>query len=127
MSEQPDSPFEPTDAPTGPEGPETSVEASGGPLDRLFDGDAHGPPVQEIESNYGIEGPWAIFLRGAVRTATGSGIPPIFELALGGGLGFVQLQRGDSPELASADESGSQEMPDVPEGNPEPDAGPLGE
>lgn len=93
----PASPFE---SGGGADGGMGSV-GSQGPLDRLFDGNVPGPGVGELEADYDVEKPWAIFLRGVTRVATGSGVPPIAEIVWGGGLGVAKLQRDGEGGLGS--------------------------
>lgn len=87
-----DNPFEPMEESPDetPEAPETTEAKS--PLGRLLDGNATGPAVSELESDYGIGKPWSIGLRGIVRAATGSGIPPLAEISLAGVMGAYRLQ-----------------------------------
>jgi len=63
---------------------------SDGPVARLFDGDADGPSVQELEADYSLPKAPAIALRGVLRVATGSGIPPAAEILLGGVMWVIQ-------------------------------------
>lgn len=87
-----------------PPSPGMGFGSAGGPLDRLFDGDCPGPSVGEIEMNYGLSKHWAVFMRGVVRVATGSGIPPIVEIAFGGALAFLNSQKaGKVRALPSGD------------------------
>jgi len=65
--------------------------SGGGPLSRLFDGDATGPQVSELQGDYSVGRDVAVMLRGALRTATGSGVPPVFEIVMGGLL-FMRSQ-----------------------------------
>lgn len=96
----PDSPFEPVDEdtedPTGMDSGGLSGPA-GNPISRAFDGSVDGPPVSKFEQDYGLEQPEAIGLRGVVRMATGSGVPPIGELLLAGVLRFYR-SRPSEPE-----------------------------
>lgn len=76
-----------------------------GPLARLFDGDADGPPVGQMERDYGLPKPLAVAGRGAVRVGTGSGVPPFAEIMLGGLLfALAQQQGGDGGEESADDE-----------------------
>lgn len=88
----PDSPFA-GDIESEPavDGEEMTTDG-GGITERLFDGGVSGPTTDELQSEYGLSNPWAISLRGAIRAATGSGVPPIFELVFGGALGVMQYQ-----------------------------------
>jgi len=111
-------PFEEVDEPSGIEaetvgGPEP---ASDSPFDRLFDGNAEGPRVQELQNNYNADWHWATALRGLCRVGTGSGIPPIVEIAIGGGAGIYQLQQGSGDSLDGG--SGQKEAEGQPEGPP---------
>jgi len=75
-----------------------------GPLSRLLDGNADGPQVPELMQQYGISSrPIAIACRGCVRVGTGSGIPPLAEIAIGGVLLFLSQQSGDNDEPDAAD------------------------
>jgi len=87
--EMADSPFE--DVSGGDSDP--AMDANGGltpsgdgPMARLFDGDAPGPAVDEIRHDYGFPRWAAMVARGTLRVATGSGIPPAFEIVFGSGL-----------------------------------------
>lgn len=94
-------PFEEVDEPSGIE-TETvggSEPVSDSPLDRLFDGNAEGPSVQELQNDYNADWHWATALRGLCRAGTGSGIPPIVEIAIGGGAGIYQLQQESDDSL----------------------------
>lgn len=65
---------------------------------RLFDGSIPGPPVEQLQADYGLGKPESIGLRGCMRVAGGDGVPPIFEMVFGGAL-FV-LQQRDGPTVA---------------------------
>jgi len=80
--------------PEGANGTLGNLDTSTGPLQRLFDGDVSGPSVQEIEADYGLGKSVSIALRGVLRTATGSGVPPIAEIAVGGVLWVRENQTG---------------------------------
>lgn len=70
-----------------------------GPLSRLLDGDADGPQVPELMQQYGIGSrPIAIACRGCVRVGTGSGIPPLAEIVIGGVLLFLSQQSDSEPD-----------------------------
>jgi hypothetical protein len=84
-TEQPESPFESIDAEPG----DSSI-TSGGVVRRLFDGDASGPSLEQLRSDYNLSLHWGLFTRGTIRTASGSGIPPIAEIIMGGILGTVK-------------------------------------
>lgn len=106
-----DSPFEPTDAPDDDPTMQPGG-GSGGPLSRLFDGNAPGPSVQELQADYGLPRSWSIALRGCVRVATGSGIPPAFEIGLGSALGLRSMQTSDGGGLLDRDD-GDNGMADI--------------
>lgn len=82
--EIPDDPFDAVEGEPG----DTSVTDSG-PVRRLFDGGIPGPSVSELQADYNLQWHWATCLRGCCRVATGSGVPPIFEIGLGGSLGIA--------------------------------------
>lgn len=94
MSE--DSPFEAVedDAQLG-ETPGDTATTAEGPLGRLFDGNAAGPSVQELQGDYNLPWHWATALRGTCRTMTGSGVPPAFEILIGGGVGVAEQLNGE--------------------------------
>ena len=94
MSDLDDVPTDPFADDVGGEVGDPGVTA-GNPVDRLFDGNAPGPTVDELQTTYPLEWHWATALRGVCRTATGDGVPPIAEIALGGGLGVMAELRGD--------------------------------
>jgi len=81
-----------------------------GPLSRLLDGDADGPQVPELMQQYGISSrPIAIACRGCVRVGTGSGIPPLAEIVIGGVLLFLSQQSDsepDAPDMEDIDVNG---------------------
>lgn len=82
----------------GPSGGNTGFGSSStGPLDRLLDGDAQGPPTSELQRDYSVGNAPAIMLRGVLRTATGSGVPPIAEILMGGFLWLKQNQESAEP------------------------------
>lgn len=91
------------------DGPDPSAAPTGGsasPIARLFDGSADGPAVDDVQRDYGIPREIAVIVRGTVRAATGDGIPPIAEIAIGGGL--FAIKRSDVSTGAgeeTADES----------------------
>lgn len=87
------------------------------PFGRLFDGDAPGPGVQELQTDYGVDKHLAVALRGVLRTATGSGVPPIFEIGLGGTLTYLNLADGKTSAEDTADglEDAYGDMPGGPE------------
>lgn len=73
------------------------MPGGGGPLRRLLDGDADGPPVPSLMQDYGLSNrPLAIACRGCVRVGTGSGVPPLAEILIGGALLFLAQQQGES-------------------------------
>lgn len=82
-----------------------------GPLSRLLDGNADGPQVPELMQQYGIDSrPIAIACRGCVRVGTGSGIPPLAEILIGGVLLFLSQQSDsdepDAPDMEDIDVNG---------------------
>jgi len=81
-----------------------------GPLSRLLDGNADGPQVPELMQQYGISSrPIAIACRGCVRVGTGSGIPPLAEIVIGGVLLFLSQQSDsepDAPDMEDIDVNG---------------------
>jgi len=62
---------------------------------RLFDGNAVGPSVEELQTDYSLPWHWATALRGCCRVMTGDGVPPVFEIGLGGALGAADQLGGD--------------------------------
>jgi len=122
FEELPDDPF----SSTGTEetaAAEPSVGDSG-PLQRLFDGAAEGPGVPELQGEYGLSRPWAMVCRGTLRVATGTGVPPIFEIVAGSAMGVLSAQDGDGAAgvLPSSSSDGAQdeESGDVSAGSPPP-------
>jgi len=82
-----------------------------GPLSRLLDGTADGPQVPPLMEQYGISSrPLAIACRGCVRVGTGSGIPPLAEIVIGGVLLFLSQQSDsdepDAPDMENIDVNG---------------------
>lgn len=76
---------------------------SDGPLDRLLDGDADGPAVGELQADYGFPQWMAVAARGVLRVATGSGVPPVFEILVGTVMGIMQTFDGGGEETANRD------------------------
>jgi hypothetical protein len=52
-------------------------------MNKLFDGDADGPPISQLRSDYDLPREICIILRGILRVSRGSGVPPIAEMVLG--------------------------------------------
>jgi len=77
-----------------------------GITERLFDGGVSGPTTDELQSEYGLSNPWAISLRGAIRAATGDGVPPVFEIVFGSSLGFLQFQAAGDENAENGAASG---------------------
>ena len=73
-----------------------------GPMGRLFDGDAPGPSTTELENEYGLPRWGSVLGRGILRTATGSGVPPIAEIVLGGLMGVAKSQGDDAADTVDA-------------------------
>jgi hypothetical protein len=65
-------------------------------LARLFDGEAEGPSTGELKREYELPQWLALCLRGILRAAPGRGLPPIGDIALGGGLGLRKMQSAQS-------------------------------
>lgn len=108
--ELPDSPFEPIND-TGDEtidGDESLSDPSTGPVDRLFDGDAPGPEVNELKADYDMPQWLAVLSRGIMRVATGGGVPPIAEILIGGIMGILgsDMDIGSSGEETSTTDAG---------------------
>jgi len=108
-NELPDSPFEPIND-TGDEtigGEESLSDPSAGPVDRLFDGDAPGPEVNELKADYDMPQWLAVLSRGIMRVATGGGVPPIAEIIIGSVMGILgsDLDIGSSgdPDRSTSD------------------------
>lgn len=111
----PDNPF--TDTPNADTG---GTQPASSPIDRLFDGSAPGPATQELEADYGMSKHQAVLGRGIMRTATGDGIPPIFEILFGGGMWFLSIKRSESSVISSGDGGDdSDEMNGLPSAPPE--------
>jgi len=102
-----DSPF--TDEPADAAGLSEQLgfdEPAGGPVDRggswfekLFDGDAVGPTVQELEADYDLPKEISVILRGVLRVSTGSGVPPIAEIALGAFMWVTKQQSSGDDDV----------------------------
>jgi len=99
-----DSPFADTDADAEP-GAETPASTGGGPMNRLFDGNATGPSVDELRMDYGVGREWAISLRGIMRVATGSGVPPAVEIVMGAVMALVGQAQSDGGLSLGGDSS----------------------
>jgi hypothetical protein len=53
--------------------------------------------VGQLQTDYGLGHEWAVAMRGIVRVATGSGIPPIAEILMGSIMAMLKAQKsGDS-------------------------------
>jgi len=89
------------------------LDTASGPLQRLFDGNAQGPSVQEIEDDYGLGKAVSIALRGVLRTATGSGVPPVAEILVGGVL-WVRESNQAASDTAGELETGVGIDPEEP-------------
>ena len=99
--EQVDGPDESTGEETTNPEPHTATNAS--PVNRLFSGEATGPTVQEVQTDYGLDWHWSTAIRGCCRVGTGSGVPPIAEILLGLVAGIYQLQDDELPSGPSQD------------------------
>jgi hypothetical protein len=64
-------------------------------INKLFDGDAEGPPISQLRSDYDLPREICIILRGILRVSRGSGVPPIAEMVLGAVI-YVISQSQDS-------------------------------
>lgn len=76
---------------------------------KLFDGDADGPPLAELERDYDLPREICIVLRGVLRTASGSGVPPVAEILLG-----IIIYVVSSNELAQDDNAESVNIDGLP-------------
>lgn len=65
-------------------------------MSRLFDGEAEGPSTGELKREYELPQWLALCLRGILRAAPGQGLPPVGDIALGGGLGLRKMQSAQS-------------------------------
>jgi len=100
-----DSPFH-NDEPAGLSEELGFDEPAGPPQDRggswfqkLFDGDAVGPSVDELEADYGLPKEISVILRGVLRVSTGSGVPPVAEIALGAFMWVTKQQKGADDDV----------------------------
>jgi len=94
-----ESPFESTEEPEH----EHDIDTSDGPLDRLFDGDASGPSTRELQQEYGLDRNQSVAGRGILRVATGSGVPPVFEILFGSVMWVMQQRTNGSDESVPVD------------------------
>jgi len=96
-----DSPF--TDGPDGieQEMPDDSPPPSGSKswFEKLLDGDAPGPSIQELQSTYEFPKEVSIVMRGVLRVSSGSGVPPIAEIILGSVLWVTKQQQPDGSDM----------------------------
>jgi len=117
-----DDPFSASDSMNDGDGGQTGIGGGSGPVGRLFDGNAEGPDVPTLQGDYGLSRPWAMVCRGTLRVATGSGVPPIFEIVAGSAMGLMAAQDGDgaSGVLPSSDSTDDREEGD---GGADPSAG----
>lgn len=83
IPEMSDSPFSDADEVGPADNADPGGQGPGSWVGRLFDGDAPGPALQELEADYDLPREICIALRGVLRVANGSGVPPIAEIMLG--------------------------------------------
>ncbi len=93
-------------------GPTTSSDSI---VKRLFDGSLSGPPIRELEEEYGLDKWMSLLTRGGLRVAPGDGqgVPPIVEMIAGSVLGLKSFQESQSE---SADEQLEGQTPEPPQG-----------
>lgn len=96
----------------GASGGTSPMASMGGPVERLFDGDQPGPSVSELRHDYEMPKDMAIASRGVLRAATGSGVPPIFEIMFGGFMAYMKRSGGGGVES----EPGHGDLPTAGEG-----------
>jgi hypothetical protein len=80
----------------------SSGNMSDGPMERLFDGGAPGPAVDELRRDYDLPRSLAICGRGIVRVGTGDGVPPVAEI-IGGSI-MAMLEHRDGSDESTAGE-----------------------
>lgn len=115
FDELPDNPFEASTDDVDHDEQTDTTQSGSGPVGRLFDGNAEGPDVPELQSDYGFSRPWAIVCRGTLRASTGSRVPPIFEIFAG--LGMVGMRHRDADFSVLSGDDNSSETPS-PDGAP---------
>jgi hypothetical protein len=98
-----DNPFEAVDG-DSVDGGNDPVQSATSWAGKLFDGDADGPPVAELEADYDLPREVCIVLRGILRTAQGGGVPPIAEIVLGIVIYVISGQQNDAGESVSIDQ-----------------------
>jgi len=85
-----------------------------GILSKLFDGQADGPPIKKVETEYtGGDRGLAHIVRACIRMGDGNGLPPIAEAGLGAGLKLLeQSDMGGmlGKETAEEQETNEQEL-----------------
>jgi len=79
---------------------EPQPQPAGSIAGRLFDGNARGPAVGELQSDYNLNREIAVPLRGVMRIADGDGVPPIAEIILGVVLLMLSRQAGGDTDQA---------------------------
>ena len=95
-----DSPFDDdADGETTPDA-EPQPQPAGSIASRLFDGNARGPSVGELQADYDLGREVAVPLRGVMRIADGDGVPPIAEIILGVVLLMLSRQAGGDADQA---------------------------
>lgn len=110
--ELPDSPFQPiNDDSSDDMGGMDDAAGSGSPMERLLDGSAPGPSVQELRADYSMPQWLAVMSRGIMRVATGEGVPPIAEIVIGGVMGA--MGKDYSGLSLSGDDDGSGGEPET--------------
>lgn len=123
-----------TEAPAGgSDGSEPRGEPSGSGADslvgRLLDSEAEGPDVSQVRREYDVPRPLAFILRGVIRTASGSALPPLGDMTLGGLLyaatqGAFGTAEGDDDQDDDGDQvggglDGDRSLDQLPNGPPE--------
>jgi hypothetical protein len=71
-------------------------------FEKLLDGDAPGPTIQELQSTYEFPKEVSIVMRGVLRVSSGSGVPPIAEIILGAVLWVTKQQNGGGSDMPTS-------------------------
>jgi len=99
-----DSPF--TEEPNGLDGdiPADGPSPNGSQswFEKLLDGDAPGPSIQELQSTYEFPKEVSIVMRGVLRVSSGSGVPPIAEIILGSVLWVTKQQQSGGSDMPTS-------------------------
>ena len=108
MNDLEDNPFDVDEASDLEIEPGTPEITSSGITQRLFDGSLTGPSISELKADYELPYHWAVAARGTIRTATGVGVPPVFEIVFGTAMGLVKTMNARKSRSPLDEEPGTE-------------------